>query len=72
MSASAMRSSWPPFAHEERVAEIEHLVDQIERHFFHDLVAEDRHHDRDDQRRQIRNRVSGMRAAVASMIAERV
>jgi len=38
-------------AHEERVAEIEHLV--VERHLFHDLVADDRHHDRDDQRRQI-------------------
>ena len=52
-----MRSFLAAVAHEERVTEIENFIDQIERHSFHDLVAEDRHHDRYDQKRQIRNRV---------------
>ncbi len=40
--------------HEERVAEIEHLIDQIEYELIHEPVADDRHRYWHDQKRQIR------------------
>ena len=43
--------------HEERVTDIEHLVDQIEHQLFHEPIADDRHQHWHDQKRQIRSLV---------------
>ena len=49
----------PAAAYEKRVTEIQHFVDQIECHLFHELIADDCQHHRHDQKRQKCKRVRG-------------